>query len=136
MAHAIFVAEAAKRGLSVDVTSAGIFDFDGISATEEAQLVCKRHNTPMQKLEATHISRVEVSKANRIFAMQGSHVIALVAAGVPAERITLLGGLDPKKRGNEIDDPMGLDADAFEQCYERLRDCIVHYLDNTNDFDR
>ena len=135
MAHAIFAAEAARRGLSVDVKSAGIYDFDGMSAAEEAQLVCDRHKTPMQKLGATHISRVELSNANHIFTMQQSHVTALVAAGVPAERISLLGELDPKKRGEEIKDPIGQDAEAFEHCYERLRDCIVHYLDTTKELD-
>jgi hypothetical protein len=30
--------------------------------------------------------------------------------------------------------PLGKDLDAFAACYARLRDCIFHYLDTTDDF--
>ncbi len=90
----------------------------------------------MPKFVATHIANVDLSGARRVFAMEHSHVSALLADStfVP-QRISLLGEFDPQRRGSEIDDPMGQDTVAFERCYERLRDCIVHYLDTTHDFD-
>ena len=48
----------------------------------------------------------------------------------------MLGEFDPQKRGADIEDPIGKDAVEFERCYDRLRDCIVHYLDTTHDFDQ
>jgi hypothetical protein len=36
--------------------------------------------------------------------------------------------------GPEIEDPIGKDCAAFEKCYERLRECIIHYLERTDDF--
>ncbi len=50
-----------------------------------------------------------------------------------ADRINLLGMFDPKKRGDELEDPIGKDSVAFDLCYERLRDCILYYLDSTNE---
>ena len=134
MAHAIFAAEAAKRKLPVRVVSAGTWDFGGMPAVREAQLVCQRHHTPMTKLLSTHLTQVDLSQATRIFCMERAHLTTLVEAGVPLDRIRLLGEFDPQQRGPEIDDPMGQNVEAFEQCYQRLRDCIVHYLNTTADF--
>jgi hypothetical protein len=53
---------------------------------------------------------------------------------LPPERINLIGAFDPQRRGVEIEDPMGGDFAAFEACYARLRDCILRYLETTEDF--
>jgi hypothetical protein len=66
--------------------------------------------------------------------MERRHIDSVMARGVAAERISLLGEFDPQSRGPEIDDPMGEDAVAFERCYNQLRDCIIRYLDTTTDF--
>ena len=96
-------------------------------AAREARITCDRHGTPMPKFVATHIANVDVSGVRRVFAMERSHISALVAdSTISPERISLLGEFDPQRRGSEIDDPMGQDTVAFERCYERLRDCIVH----------
>jgi protein-tyrosine-phosphatase len=135
MAQAIFAAEAARRGLQVEVTSAGVWDFDGELAAEEARLTCDKRNTPMPKFVATHIQKVAFSKVVRVFVMEHSHVAALLAeTSLAPERVTLLGQYDPQHRGAEIEDPIGKDRAAFERCYDRLKDCILHYLDTTDDF--
>ncbi len=136
MAHAIFEAEARKRGLVVEVLSAGIEDgFQGTMAAREARLVCEKHGTPMSKLLADYAGQIDLASARRVFVMQSSHLEALVAqVEVPAERFSLLGEFDPLQRGAEIEDPIGQDMAAFDYCYGRLRDCITHYLDTTQDF--
>lgn len=134
IAHAICVAETRKRGLGVHVLSAGINDFEGALAVREARLVCEKRLTPMPKFVATHVSHVDLDVAKRVFVMERAHVEPLVAHGIAPGRISLIGEFDPRRRGIEIDDPIGKSAEAFEECYDRLRDCIVHYLESTDDF--
>jgi protein-tyrosine-phosphatase len=136
MAHAIFAAEAKRRKLRVNVVSAGTLDFHGAMAVRDARLICDQRQTPMPKFISTCITSVDLSSATRVFVMERSHVDSVIARGIAPERISILGEFDPQNRGPEIEDPMGEDAVAFEQCYSRLRDCIIGYLDTTTDFDR
>jgi protein-tyrosine phosphatase len=137
MAHAIFEAEARKRGLAVEVLSAGVSEgFAGTMAAREARLVCEKHETPMSKLLADYVGEIDLASARRVFVMESSHLEALLGQlEVPAERFSLLGEFDPLQRGAEIEDPIGQDMAAFDSCYGRLRDCITHYLETTHDFD-
>jgi len=136
IAHAICTAEARRRGLKVGILSAALApEYEGMLAAREARLVCDRYRTPMPKFVSAHISHVDVSSARRIMVMERSHISPVLNAGkCPAERISLLGEFDPQQRGAEIEDPIGRDTAAFERCYERLRDCILRYLDTTHDF--
>ena len=137
MAHAILAAEVKHRGLPVTVLSAGTWDFGGAEAVREARLTCDRRETSMPKLLSTHIGNIDFSNVTRVFAMEHKHVSTLLAeTAVAPERVTLLGTHDPLQRGDEIDDPIGQNCEAFEACYDRLRDCIVHYLNTTDDFGR
>jgi protein-tyrosine-phosphatase len=134
MAQAILAAEVARRKLPITVLSAGIWDFEGEAVVAEARQTCERHGTPMPKVVATHFSKLDLAAATRVFVMERRHAAALLAAGAVApERVSLLGDFDPHRRGAEIEDPIGQDADAFERCYERLRDCILHYQGSSED---
>ena len=68
----------------------------------------------MPKFVATHIANVDLSGARRVFAMEHSHVSALLADStfVP-QRISLLGVFDPLRLGWEIYYQMGQDTVAF-----------------------
>lgn len=134
IAQAIFTAEVKQRGLVVKVISAGLHDFEGMMAVREARLVCEKHKTPMPKLLSTYFRNVDLFEVTRVFGMTSEHIAHLQAeTSVPPERISLLSQFDPQKRGEDIEDPTGQGALAFEQCYGRLRDCIVHYLDSTSE---
>jgi len=134
MAHAIFTAEIKKRGIPAQTISAGLYDFEGVLAAREARLACDRHNTPMPKFVSTYFRNVDLSNAVRVFVMTEDHVELLqTGSSIPAERISLLGKLDPKHRGDEIDDPIGKESAEFDKCYEQLHDCICHYLDTTKE---
>ena len=66
--------------------------------------------------------------------MERQHLECLVADyGVSPERISLLDSFDPKRRGDEIEDPMNQGSVVFDRCYTLIRDCIIHYLDTTNE---
>jgi len=136
MAHAIFAAEAKRRNLPVNILSAGTIDFGGALAVREARLLCDNYNTPMPKFLSTCVTNLDLSGARRVFVMERNHVDTRLGHGVSPARISLLGEFDPQNRGAEIEDPIGQDLEAFDRCYNRLRDCIAHYLDTTSDFDK
>jgi protein-tyrosine phosphatase len=135
MAHAILHAEVDRRGLPITVCSAGTWNFEGTMAAIEARLACEKHETPMPKLLASPLKKLDLSDATRVLVMERAHIAEVLAAtGVMPERVSLLGAFDPKQGGEEIDDPIGSDQTAFDACYTRMRDCIGHYLDTTDDF--
>ena len=137
MAQAICAAEVKRRGWPITVLSAGVWDFEGTEAVEGARLTCARHDTPMIKVVSTPFSKVDLAGTARVLVMERTHAATLVAeASLPPEKVTLLGTFDPHQRGDEIDDPTGQEIAAFERCFARLQDCIVHYLDTTRDFTR
>ena len=136
MAHAIFAAEVERRGLPVTVHSGGTWwELEGHAVADEALRTCERHGTPLRKFSATHYAAADLEGAARVFVMERRHMEVLLGeTSLASERLSVLGVFDPEYRGAEIDDPMGQDAAAFDACYGRLRDCIRHYLDTTNDF--
>ena len=67
--------------------------------------------------------------------MEQRHADALCEQfGVSADRISLLGTFDPKRRGAEIDDPFfSYSEEVYRSSYRQIRDCIVRYLDITDE---
>lgn len=67
--------------------------------------------------------------------MEQDHADALTDDfGISPERISLLGSFDPHRRGPEIADPFFSHSELiYERCYKQIRDCIVGYLDSTDD---
>jgi protein-tyrosine-phosphatase len=130
MAHAICVAEIARRSWSVTIYSGGTSDFTGDEPLDHAVKTCALNHTPTQKATATFVRDLPLSSIDHFLAMERRHVETLVSEyGIPPSRVTLLGSHDPRARGEEIDDPIGQNQAAFNRCYGLLRDCITHYLD-------
>ncbi len=53
--------------------------------------------------------------------------------GISPDRISLLGAFDPHQRGAEIADPFGQGSLVYERSYKLIRDCIIGYLDTTDE---
>ena len=137
MAHAIFVSEAEKRKLPVAVYSAGVLDFRGAPAIDDTTRTCTRHNTPAPSEVATWVRDLPLDSITRFLVMEQYHADALIRNyGIAPERISLLGEFDPQHRGPEIDDPFSHTRAVYDECYGQLRDCIVNYLDTTNELSR
>jgi protein-tyrosine-phosphatase len=135
MAHAILVPEIVKRGLPVEVYSAGVFDFRGAPAIDDTTRTCALFKTPAPSEVATWVRDLPLESITRFLVMEQHHADALIQTyGVAAERISLLGQFDPEKRGVEIADPYSYSHLVYEACYRQIRDCIVQYLDTTDDF--
>jgi protein-tyrosine-phosphatase len=134
MAHAIFVAETARRHLSVKTYSAGIYDFRDLPPVFETTTTCLQHNTPPAKEESTWVRDLPLDAIDRFLVMEHAHAEALVREfGVAPERITLLGEFDPQNRGREIADPIGQSSLVYDGCYRRIHECIVNYLENAEE---
>jgi len=137
MAHAIFVAEAKKRSLAVTVYSAGVFDFSDTPPLEETSATCLQHNTPPLKETPTFVRELPLDSIDRFLVMEQDHADRLTSEfGISPKRISLLGTFDPRRRSAEIADPYGQGALVYERCYQLIRDCIISYLDATDELKR
>ena len=134
MAHAIFVAEARKRSLAVQVYSAGVVDFSDQPPLTETADTCHAHHTPPAKETPTWVGQLPINSIDRFLVMEHSHADMLINEyGISPDRIRLLGTFDPQRRGVEIADPFGLGSLAYNRAYNLIRDCIQGYLDTTDD---
>jgi protein-tyrosine-phosphatase len=134
MAHAILVAEVQKRSLNVDVYSAGVLDFSDQPPLAETAMTCLQHDTPPPKESPTWVAQLPLDSINRFLVMEHYHAEALRREfGIPPDRISLLGAFDPKRRGEEIDDPFGCGSLVYQRSYRLIRDCINGYLDTIDE---
>jgi protein-tyrosine-phosphatase len=134
MAHAIFVAEAKKRSLGIDVYSAGILDFSNAPQLKETSTTCLQHDTPPPKESPTWVRQLPLESITRFLVMEQNHADMLISEyGISPNRISLLGAFDPHQRGVEIDDPFNQGSVVYERSYKLIRDCIIGYLDTTNE---
>jgi protein-tyrosine-phosphatase len=136
MAHAIFLAEARKRSLEVEVYSAGVFDFSDAPPLAETATTCLQHNTPPPKESPTWVRQLPLDSIDRFLVMEHDHADMLTGEyGISPERISLLGEFDPQERGVEIADPFSQGSHVYERSYKLIRDCIIGYLDTTDELD-
>jgi protein-tyrosine-phosphatase len=134
MAHAIFLAEARKRSLPVEVYSAGIYDFSDAPPLQETSMTCLQHNTPPPKESPTWVRQLPLKSIDRFLVMEQDHADMLMSEyGISPARISLLGQFDPQQRGAEIADPFSYGSLVYERSYELIRDCIIGYLDTTDE---
>lgn len=134
MAHAIFVAEAEKRSLTVEIYSAGVFDFSDAAPLVETSMTCLLHNTPPPEKAPTWVRELPLESINRFLVMEQDHADVLTSEyGISPRRISLLGTFDPQQRGTEVADPFGNGSLVYDRSYKIIRDCIIGYLDTTDE---
>jgi protein-tyrosine-phosphatase len=134
MAHAIFLAEAQKRSLAVEVYSAGVYDFSDAPPLQETSMTCLHYNTPPPKESPTWVRQLPLESINRFLVMEQDHADLLISQyDILPDRISLLGEFDPQQRGLEIADPFSYGRVVYERSYELIRDCIIGYLDTTDE---
>ena len=115
MAEAIFRARAGKNDC---VSSAGLMA-DGSPISKNAAAALKEYGIAFDGYRSKPLTKAMCDNADRIGVMSFSHFNALVEAGVPADKITVLGA----DHGG-IPDPFGGDMDR----YRRTRDAILTAL--------
>jgi len=135
MAHAILIDEAQKRSLALEIYSAGVSDFSDQPPLIETSRTCLHYQTPVPKQTPTWVAQLPLGSIDRFLVMEQRHAEALGDQfGISADRISLLGTFDPKRRGAEIDDPFfSYSEDVYRSSYRRIRDCIIEYLDTADE---
>jgi protein-tyrosine-phosphatase len=134
MAHAICVDEARKRSLPVTVYSAGVYDFSDAPKLVETSNTCWQHHTPPPEKNPTWVAQLPLDSIDRFLVMEQEHGDLLTSEfGISPGRISLLGSFDPQQRGGEIADPFSQGSHVYERSYTRIRDCIIAYLDTTDE---
>ncbi len=138
MAHAIMIDEAGKRSLPIEIYSAGVADFSSEPPLAETTRTCLHYHTPAPKEVPTWVPELPLDSIDRFLVMEKRHAEALQNQfGVSADRISLLGTFDPKRRGVEIPDPFfSYDEAVYRSSYLVIRDCIVEYLETADDLGR
>lgn len=96
--------------------------------------MCLQYNTPAPEKAPTWVSDLPLESITRFLVMEQEHADVLVYVhGISPKRVSLLGEFDPQQRGAELGDPFAKGKAAYEQSYLRIRDCIVGYLDTTDE---
>ena len=134
IAHAILDAEVRRRSLPIEVYSAGVLDFRDAPSIDETTTTCQSFKTPVPDKSPTWVRELPLDSITRFLVMEHYHADILIRTyGISSDRISLLGDFDPRERGSEIDDPYAQSLTVYNHCYERIRDCIISYLETTND---
>src|SRR5437588_6213211 len=79
MAHAIFIDEARKRSLRVDVYSAGVLDFSDQPPLIETSRTCLAHHTPPARETPTWVRQLPLDSIDRFLVMEHLHADALTS---------------------------------------------------------
>ena len=97
-------------------------------------MTCLQHNTPPPKETPTWVRELPLDSISRFLVMEQDHADVLTSEfGISPDRISLLGTFDPQRRGAEIADPFGHSGLVYERSYKLIRDCIIGYLDTTDE---
>ena len=120
LAEAVARRVAERRGLDVEVASAGTDAWDGSGATEEAMLVAREHELDLAGFAARRLTPELAAEADVVLAMDEGHLAAARAAG--ARRALLLAD-------EAVADPYGCGLDAYRRTYEEVEAAIERALD-------
>lgn len=136
MAHAICSDEVSRRGVLVQIYSAGVYDFTDLPPVNDTVATCDKFQTPVPKEESTWAANLPLDSIAHFLVMEQHHADVLVEEfGVSPERVSLLAEFDPHDRGKEIADPIGRAAEVYDKCYRQIRDCVNKYLDTFDESD-
>src|SRR5678816_1431627 len=80
MAHAIFLAEAEKRSLVVNVYSAGTLDFSDQPQLHDTVTTCLQYNTPPPKESPTWVRQLPLKSIDRFLVMEQDHAEMLAVS--------------------------------------------------------
>ena len=119
MAEYIARDEAEKRGLDMEISSAGFTD-DGAPASINSVIACAEIGLDLSEHVSKIITRDIADKADVIFAMTEAHAAALSRYGVASEKLRVLG----------VPDPYGMPVDAYRACRDRIKAEICRFFDS------
>ena len=127
--------EASRRGLELDVGSAGVWAATGLPASEGAEIVARRHGLDLSPHAARRLTRDLAESMDLILAMEDAHLRLArdLAPEVPSYLLTeYLPESDPR-RGGQVPDPVGGRVARYEEAFDLLKASISGFLDHVSE---
>ncbi|HOQ04712.1 MAG TPA: Sua5/YciO/YrdC/YwlC family protein [Anaerohalosphaeraceae bacterium] len=111
-----------KLGCSIDslerfgykVESAGVFAAEGISASKEADIICREYGASLENHKSRLLTKQLLEESDVIFAMAQSHLDDLKRMATAKTEICLL------DKNAEVPDPVGQDVAAYRKYAEQI----------------
>ena len=120
MAEALFRSLAEQRGKKVDCASAGLAAAAGQPASAHAIEACREIGLDLSGHRSRSLTAADLAGIDLFAVMTPGHARALASAGVPEEKITVL--------GNGISDPYGGTLEEYRLCRDQLRTAVEELL--------
>lgn len=109
-----------KRGLDIEISSAGISAVDGQSASKNTVLALKEMSIDISCHKSRQVSKEMLDKADLILTMTSQHKEILLRS---------FKGLEDKIYSFNIQDPYGGNYDIYKACSEEIKKEILKILD-------
>jgi protein-tyrosine phosphatase len=132
MAEVIARAAAARRGLTLEVGSAGLMAGPGAPAAELARRLAAEHGLDLSGHRAATVTSDLLELCDLVLGMTPRHVDAL-ASVLPADRARLLTDFLPSGHelaGAPIVDPFGGDRAAYERAWAQIETAVAGLVDH------
>lgn len=110
MAEGIFK-KLTQNDENISCSSAGMSFSDGDAASENSVIVCKEIGIDISKHRSKSICRDDINNCDIFAVMTENHAITLVSAGVPKEKIYIMG----------ITDPFGGSVEVYRKCRDEIQ---------------
>jgi protein-tyrosine-phosphatase len=106
----------------VAVSSAGTAAWEGQPATDPAIEVARRDGIDLRSHRSLRITSVLLERSDLVLVMERGHLGAVQALGSDPRRTHVLSEWpEPGEPGLVISDPFGGSAEAYEECWRRIR---------------
>lgn len=136
LAEAAMRSEATRRGLSLDIDSAGTGSWHiGDPPDRRARATAQRHGLTIDAYRARQVEPEDFERFDHILALDESHRRALLRLAPDSIRhkITLLLDHVPNRRGEEVDDPYYGPDSGFEATWRDVAEACRHLAAATLD---
>lgn len=133
MAEVIAAATARRRGLELEVGSAGLLSGGGAPAARHAREISAVHGLDLSRHRSRGVTPDLLAEADLVLAMTNGHADAVrpLAHGSAVHLVTDFLPADHRLRGAGIADPIGGDRAAYEAAWAQLAaaiDALVGHL--------
>lgn len=125
LAEAIACHEALRRGLEIDVHSAGTHAHEGKQAEEKAQSVAREHGLDLSQHRARQLGHEIVTEADKVFVMEACQLDDRRLVG--SDRALVTAYENPP--GRDVDDPYSMGIEDYRTCYAELSVAVRSLFD-------
>jgi low molecular weight protein-tyrosine phosphatase len=115
---------------NINVYSAGTLNISGKSADDNAIAACLDNGIDIRSHVSYGIIQLPVGSAGLILVMEEGHRESIIDNFPIAEGKThLLGDFSPDNPGCEIDDPIGLPLECFQESFKEIKTCLDLFVE-------